>query len=326
MPAALLVAFALSLGIHLGVLFGPQFGVPLGPESPPMTIELKPVPKALAEQKSAPSKTRHRQTQKKTKPVLASPTSGEVAIAEALPGPDVAAEEGAAASPAPHDEAAESPALPRGEWRLPDRGRIVYRVDRGDQEFEIGRATSEWSVKDGRYRLFFVTETNGLVWLFKAYRIEMESRGLLTEDGLQPEAFSIRRNGEDHGEKARFDWAQREIQVGSGAPQPLDEGAQDLLSFNYQVGFMPHAHVVASLPITTGKKYTIYQLENLGDEEIKIPAGVMRTLHLRAPGTNTTELWLAYDYSLLPVKIRHSDSQGGSFVQVALSIQLSPEE
>lgn len=323
MPAALVVAFALSLGIHLSVLFGPQFGVPLGPESPPMTIELKPVPKALTEQKSAPAKVRHRQTRKKSTPVLASPASAEAAIAEAQPGPEAAAEEAVAA--APHDEAAEAPP-PRGEWRLPDHGRIVYRVDRGDQEFEIGRATSEWTVKDGRYRLFFVTETNGLVWLFKAYRIEMESRGLLTEDGLQPEAFSIRRNGEDQGEKAYFDWAKREIQVGTGAPQPLDEGAQDMLSFNYQVGFMPHAHVVASLPITTGKKYTIYQLENLGDEEIKIPAGVMRTLHLRAPGTNTTELWLAYDYSLLPVKIRHSDRDGGSFVQVALSIQLSPEE
>ena len=62
-----------------------------------------------------------------------------------------------------------------------------------------------------------------------------------------------------------------------------------------------------------------------GDEEIVVPAGTLRTLHLRAPGVNTTELWLAYDYLLLPVKIRHVDNKGNSLVQVATEIQLSQE-
>ena len=63
----------------------------------------------------------------------------------------------------------------------------------------------------------------------------------------------------------------------------------------------------------------------LGDEEIEVPAGVLRTLHLRAPGVNTTELWLAYDYLMLPVKIRHVDRKGDSLVQVAIKIEVSPE-
>ena len=45
----------------------------------------------------------------------------------------------------------------------------------------------------------------------------------------------------------------------------------------------------------------------------------------RAPGANTTELWLAYDYLMLPVKIRHLDPQGESLVQVATEILMSPE-
>jgi len=45
-------------------------------------------------------------------------------------------------------------------------------------------------------------------------------------------------------------------------------------------------------------------------------------LHLRTPGENSTELWLAYDYLLLPVKIRYVDGQGDSFVQVATKIQV----
>ena len=63
-------------------------------------------------------------------------------------------------------------------------------------------------------------------------------------------------------------------------------------------------------------------VEVLGDEDIELPAGTMRTLHLRTPGTNSTELWLAYDYLLLPVKIRHEDNKGDSFVQVATDIRL----
>lgn len=40
---------------------------------------------------------------------------------------------------------------------------------------------------------------------------------------------------------------------------------------------------------------------------------------------NTTELWLAYDYLMLPVKIRHVDRKGDSLVQVAIKIEVSPE-
>ena len=76
------------------------------------------------------------------------------------------------------------------------------------------------------------------------------------------------------------------------------------------------------LPITTGKKYDLYPLERVGDEMIETPVGQLQTLHLRAPGANTTELWLAYDYLLLPVRIRHEDKKGNSLVQTAIAVRL----
>ena len=42
--------------------------------------------------------------------------------------------------------------------------------------------------------------------------------------------------------------------------------------------------------------------------------------HLRTPGERPTDLWLAYDYRLLPVKIRHVDNRGNAYVQVATEI------
>jgi hypothetical protein len=202
---------------------------------------------------------------------------------------------------------------------------IRFRVDRGDRGFEIGRATHDWEIVDGAYRITSVTETTGLVALFKGVRIELESRGRLTADGLQPEHFQIRRDGHATNERAEFDWARMQVSIAGGAPLVLNVGAQDLLSFHYQFGFLPHPAANNRMPIATGKKYETYQLESLGDEEIEIPAGTFRTLHLRAPGDNTTELWLAYDYLLLPVKIRHIDRNGDGFVQVATEIQLSKD-
>lgn len=208
---------------------------------------------------------------------------------------------------------------------LPAHGRILYRVDRGDREFEIGRAVSEWEISDDRYVLRLQMETTGLVWLFKSYRIEMESRGWLTATGLRPEYFSIRRNDQAAKERATFDWAQMQVSVADKLPQALDPGAQDLLSFNFHLGFMPDSRVATHLPIVTGKKYAIYPLAVVGDEEIELPMGRVRTLHVRSVGEHTTELWLAYDYFLLPVKIRHVDREGGSFVQVATGIRVDAD-
>jgi len=320
------MALAASLGIHVAALFGPEIDLSTEPESVPLLAELKsmPIPKAQPEVMAKPEK-----------PVTAIPPKSprkveKVASASpvlSIPGATApgAAATAAASAPASSAAAPVTSAPPAAiESRLPPHGMIRYRVDRGDSNFEIGVSSNEWEIADGRYRLTSLVETSGLVWLIKAYRIEMESRGWLTAEGLRPESFVIRRNGQETREKATFDWENMTVRVGDRAEQALSFGAQDLLSFNFQLGYLAHPEAGSTLHIATGRKYGVYRIEVLGDEEIEVPAGVMRTLHLRAPGVNTTELWLAYDYLLLPVKIRHVDSKGDSFVQVATQIQVSP--
>ncbi len=359
MPIALLVALATSLGLHVALLFGPDVEVATEPETVIIAAELRPLPAPqplLAEElrqrdpeRPAKPPRKKRVAAKAAAPVVAPPqaesrSADEVAALPEVvaPAPDVAEgldEAASAAAPAASAEAlaetdtgaasapaAEPASEPAAEPRLPPHGRITYRVDRGDSNFEIGFSRQEWEIVDNRYHLRSVVETTGLVWLFKPYRFEMESRGEVTASGLRPDAFAIRRNGRETNEKAVFDWNAMKVRVGNQPEQALAKGAQDLLSFNYDLGFLAQGEFRGTLPIATGKKYGIYRLEIVGDEDIEVPAGVLRTLHLRAPGANTTELWLAYDYLLLPVKIRHVDNKGDSLVQVATEIRLGDEE
>ncbi|MFT3847826.1 MAG: DUF3108 domain-containing protein [Propionivibrio sp.] len=359
MPFALLAALAVSLGLHLAALFLTDVDVTAEPDPPPLLAELKPLPlpeppvsamsAAPAETpkvvvKPAPPAKKKPRRQAESKPAAQPSASSVLTVpaetpAAVVPEPaavpvdemtgDSTGTAGGAGDPSgfvPEPVVASQP-LPVLETAppLPERGRIVYRVDRGDSNFEIGRARQEWEIADGRYRLRSVVETTGLVWLFKAYSVEMESRGEVTGEGLRPDSFAIRRNGQEAREKAIFDWAAMTVSVADHAPQPLANGAQDLLSFNYQLRFMALPESGGVLMLATGKKYAAYRLEVLGDETVVVPAGTLHTLHLRAPGINTTELWLAYDYLMLPVKIRHVDNKGNSLVQVATEIQLSQE-
>ena len=356
MPFALLIALAASLGIHAAILFLTDVEIAAEPERLPLVAELKPLPPAVtnrpppvpladvpkASEKPAPAKKKKPKRKQESlpappanaSPVLTAPAESPAMTMPALdvPTPGAAAGDPSAGGAGDPAESAAEPVvadapLPVAEAAppLPERGRIIYRVDRGDSNFEIGRARHEWEIANGQYHLRSVVETTGLVWLFKAYRVEMESLGTVTDAGLRPDLFSIRRNGKEAREKASFDWDNMTIAVADRAPQPLARGAQDLLSFNYQLRFLSLPESGGILMLATGKKYSAYRLEVIGDEEVVVPAGTLRTLHLRAPGVNTTELWLAYDYLMLPVKIRHLDNKGDSFVQVATEIQLSQE-
>ena len=341
MPLALILALAASFAIHAVVLFGPDLELAGGVETTPLMAELRPAPRRAGALETPPPTRSKTETKKVRQPRArtsgatpvrsvaggASATAATAAAPPDLLGPS--AQAAAATEPAPAAEApapapvSEAPAVVAAPPRLPPHGTIRYRVDRGDSNFEIGFAQHEWHIADGRYRLTSVAETTGLVWLFKSVRIEMESRGELTAAGLRPQTFAVRRNGKATRETATFDWEAMTVSVADHAAQPLDAGAQDFLSFNYQLGYLAHPETGSELAIATGKKYAIYHLDVLGDETVELPAGAMRALHLRTPGTgasDSTELWLAYDYLLLPVKIRYVDAQGDSFVQVATKI------
>jgi hypothetical protein len=173
-------------------------------------------------------------------------------------------------------------------------------------------------------RIRAITETSGLVALFKRVRVEAESRGRVTESGLRPEHFVVRRKGRDSDERIDFDWRARQVRMGDRPPLALPGGTQDILSLNFQLALLPE-HSGVALAVATGRKLASYRLEVVGEETIETPAGSFRCLHVRVSGRATTELWLAYEQALLPVKIRHVDRKGDVFVQSATRLDFTRE-
>lgn len=317
MPLAFVLALAASLGIHVAALFGPDIELFGGAsdEPVPLRAELQPpptvAPKAAAENKPA--------AKPRPKPAKPGPLASRKPVADApvVPAPEVPPET-AEETPPTAAVAAPEPVKPL----LPAKGTIRFVITTGAQGFTIGRAEHSWEfTEDGHYHLSGMTETTGLVALFKSVRFENESRGRLVAGGLQPEQYLTRKNGKDANENADFDWPNGAVRLSrDGNVRPLAPGAQDILSLNYHLAYMKQPEAGATVGVVTGKKYDRYALDSLGEEEIDTPAGHFRTLHLRAMTDTVTEIWIALDRHRLPVKIRFTDKKGDIYEQVATEI------
>lgn len=326
MPVALFAALFGSLAIHAAALVGMDFELfGGGPEPMPLRAEIRPLP---------------------------APPGAPPPVAAAKPGPPAVAKPAraprlASASPTPKSLPDVDPPVPEAESEpepetapggkstatmitaaqpprpvLPTTGTIRFAIYKVSLALQVGRAEHRWEFSDdGRYRLTGITETSGLVSLFKPIRIESESSGRLVAGGLQPERYRSLKNGKDANENADFDWSTMEVHLArDGSVRPIAPGTQDILSLNYQLAYMGQLAEGSMIGVVTGKKYERYALDSLGEEEIETPAGGFRTLHLRAMTDNTTEIWIALDRERLPVRIRFTDKKGESFEQVATEI------
>lgn len=325
----LLAALGLSLLLHATVVSSPGWRLPFLSEPEPggaleAHLASKPMP-ALQPSPAAEKRPEFRpsvQKPRELQPASAqSPTTEPpvpVASAEPVPVP---------ASPAPTPAVAVAPVPFELPW--PRQGRIRFAVMRGEGEqgMQIGQSTHTWQHDGATYALQSVTETTGLVALFRSVRIVQSSEGALTAEGLVPQVFKVERNGKP-AEQARFDWNGRKIVLqprkGDVREVPLSAGAQDILSQIYQIG-LAGAAARLELMIATGKNYGRYAYEAVADEMIATRFGELRTWHMKTPalpGEQAMELWLASDYRNLPVRIRFIDRKGEVFDQNAVELEV----
>jgi hypothetical protein len=319
MPFALIAAVLASLGAHAVALFVPEFELSPPPEPVLLQAEIVLKPRAIPEVRPVVPPPAKKQPEPRARPVAEAPAE-KAKPAEPTPEPVVdTVPETSASSEA---LVKETPPTAPAELALPPRGEVVFTVLRGDPAAIIGRATQSWELGDGTYRIVSVMETVGLAAVLRPLRLETESRGRIIATGLEPVSYtSVRQDkGKEKRERVEFDWAAAVARFSNGTVSPLPPGSQDLLSFNFQLGWLSKT---GDMSIATAKKLARYRLELVGEELLETQVGFLRTLHFRAPGETTTEVWLAPDHHLLPVKIRHIDKKGESYDQLAEEIRIN---
>jgi hypothetical protein len=335
----LVIAALLSLAFHAAVISGEWLPMPLAPGTPrPLEARLA----SLAELKPAAPKPRIR-APRRIAPV---PVPEVAAIAAPSPFvlPNALDDEDMAEAPSEEPAAPEPPqrlalAAPTSidavtAHGLPRRGRITYTLFYGEERQSVGSVVQSWEAGADSYLLASAAESTGLVELLWPQRLRYVSRGRITQHGMQPETFtaSRTRRGRNEVAEARFDWAAGSLSYGHTENQrsaPLPAGAQDLVSFIFQMVLAPPAPGRYRVPITTGTRFDVYDVEVSAEERIETPLGTLRALPVRQlprPGEATIEIWLAADYRHLPVRIRHYDRRGNfTGEQMVNEIRVSDE-
>lgn len=230
------------------------------------------------------------------------------------------------------------PVVAASHFSLPRRGSVRFRVMRGEHGLVVGQSVHHWNHDGQNYVLNSVTETTGLIALFKPVRAIWLSQGAIGAQGLQPHEFRTEKNGV-RGDAAGFDWQSMTLSLSGGSQRTvrLMPGSQDVLSMFYQLGTMLPAlqqHVQAveqdgfRLYVTTGRKLEEYHFQWLGEESRTLKRlGEQPAVHLRVlAGEQTIDLWLGENLRGLPLQIRYTDGKGDSFDQVADEIEFEEEK
>jgi uncharacterized protein DUF3108 len=212
----------------------------------------------------------------------------------------------AAAQPAAPVPALEPPKFPVDA--LPSRLSITYALT---SSFADGRAVYEWSRDGDRYDITSEAQAVGFFTLFLEGRIRQESNGTVTPDGLRPERFVEHRpNVEDEG--LEFDWEAKKVTFDRGSSgkrtDSITGNAVDWLSMIFQLAHVPPSGDAFDLQVFTQRKFYKFHLSILGLEEIEIPIGKVRALHLRhvdPEDGKEVDVWLGIDQHYLPVKLRY---------------------
>jgi len=216
--------------------------------------------------------------------------------------------------------AAEPPAHPLPP--LPGSRSQRFRVFWGDYTDRVSVARLQYTlVHDGeRYEIRTEGEAEGLISLVYSGMVVQVSAGRLGPRGLEPLRYAEQR-GKRAERAVAFDPDGGRLLPAGGLPAvAMPAGTQDRLSVFYQIGLVarsdPAAFVagsVRSLPVASLRGVETQHFQVIGDEVLLAPGGPIRALHLRRPAPAgrddpLIDLWLGYDFEMLPVRLRIEDA------------------
>jgi Protein of unknown function (DUF3108) len=231
--------------------------------------------------------------------------------------PDVVA----LAQPAVPVPALEPPKFP--VEALPANVSIDYQLT---SSFADGHAVYHWRRDGDNYTITSEAEAVGFFTLFLEGRIVQESWGTVTREGLRPERFVERKPG-TAAEGLEFDWAAHKVTFDRNNEKKtveLADNTVDWLSMIFQMAHVPPTGDTYALRVYTQRKLYKFDLKVLGEEEVEIPLGKVKALHLRhvdAEDQTVVDVWLGVAQHYLPVKLRYPVARNRLVVeQVATSV------
>jgi hypothetical protein len=227
----------------------------------------------------------------------------------------------ALAQPATPVPALEPPKFP--VEALPANVSIDYQLT---SSFADGHAVYRWRRDGDNYTITSEAEAVGFFTLFLEGRIQQESSGKVTAEGLRPERFVERMPG-NPVEGLEFDWTAHKVTFDRRTEKKtadLADNTVDWLSMIFQLAHMPPSGDSYALRVYTQRKLYTFNLKILGEEEVDIPLGKVKALHLRHidPEDQTAvDVWLGVGQHYLPVKLRYPVARNRLTVeQVATSV------
>ncbi len=312
----LAAALALSLVAHFALTLWPV-APGRAPDEPPLAVTITelpppplPQPPAADAKPDAPAKPRVRKTSPLVPPRPDTPRD----VAAAAPAASTEPAPSTAPAPPPLAEtvAAAATAIVPGK-KLPPRIDLVYKLYLGGQGFLIGDATYRFEYKDNRYRIFTVGKPRGLAALLVRGEGRLESRGLITHEGLQPVEFSFERSDTGKREEALFDWDTGIVTLNDDKTATIDTPMFDALSIMWQYYFTPPGNRAVSFSLATTRRVVRYSVTHEADETLRWGAGDIATERwhrVSEDGQNNSYAWLAPSLRWLPVKMRLSNNRG----------------
>jgi len=198
---------------------------------------------------------------------------------------------------------------------LPPRIDLAYRVYWGTRGFLIGDAVYRFEHANHRYRITTVGEARGLAALVLRGQGKLESRGLITDDGLLPLSLRIERGGPDRVETAIFDWEAGIVTMRDNQTAPLDTPTFDPLALMWQYYFTPPVESTVSFSVATPRRVARYTITREATEKVEWTQGPIdaERWHRRSDdGKTDAYIWLAPSLRYIPVKMRVSHTERGT--------------
>ncbi len=225
---------------------------------------------------------------------------------------DAAAPEAVApAVVAPEPIAAPPPAPIRRAPAFAERISIEYKLATAITD---GVANFRWTRKGADYEIESSIQATGFLVSAFAGVIYQQSRGVIGDDGLRPQQFSIRR-GEGEAETAEFRRDTNALAMkrnGETRAVPLTRDMQDMQSFLFQLAYdapqLAETGDKLDVLVTNARKVYRYQFRKMGTERVETRFGAVETIRLLSEAANPEdqyEVWLAPGYFYLPVKLKY---------------------